>query len=66
MGYQRNEYDWCIMNNIIDDKQCTVLWNIDELKISNFYPAIIYSILSDIDAEYGKICKNDHHAGKSA
>ena len=20
MGYQRNEYDWCVMNNIIDNK----------------------------------------------
>ena len=25
MGYQKNEYDWCVMNNIIDNKQCTIL-----------------------------------------
>ena len=32
MGYQRNEYDWCVMNKIIDNKQCTILRNIDDLK----------------------------------
>ena len=21
MGYQKNEYDWCVMNKIIDNKQ---------------------------------------------
>ena len=25
MGYQRNEYDWCVMNKIIQKKQCTIL-----------------------------------------
>ena len=25
MGYQRNEYSWCVMNKIIDYKQCTTL-----------------------------------------
>ena len=55
MGYQRNEYNWCVMNKIIDDKQCTILWNIDDLKTSNTGPAIIYSVLADIDAENGNI-----------
>ena len=32
MGYQRNEYDWCVMNKIIDNKQCTIIWHVDDLK----------------------------------
>ena len=32
MGYQRNEYDWCVMNKIIDNKQYTTLWHVDDLK----------------------------------
>ena len=55
--YQRNEYDWCVMNNIIDDKQCTILWHIDDLKTLHFYHAVISSVLVDIDAGYGKISK---------
>ena len=55
MGYQRNENDWCVMNKIIDNKQCTILWHVDDLKTSHVDPAIISSIIADIDAEYGNI-----------
>ena len=57
MVYQRNEYDWCVLNKITDDKQCTILWNVEDLKTSHVDPAVISSILSDIDVEYGKISK---------
>ena len=40
MRYQRNEYDWCVMQKIIDNKQCTILWNLDDLKTSHVYPAL--------------------------
>ena len=50
MGYQRNEYDWCVMKNIVNDKQCTILWDVDDLKMSNVYSYIVYSVISDIDA----------------
>ena len=41
MGYQRNEYDWCVMNNIIDSKQYTILWHVDDLKTSYVEPAVV-------------------------
>ena len=66
MGYQRNKYDWCVMKNIIDDKKFTTLWHVNDLKTSHVDPAVISSVLADIDAEHAKICKMDHHAGQSA
>ena len=57
MGYQRNEYYWCVMNKIIDNKKCTILWHVDDLKTSHVDPAVVSSILADIDTEYGKIAK---------
>ena len=48
--YQRNEYDWCVMNKIIDSKQCTILWHVDDLKTSHVDPAVVSRILADIDA----------------
>ena len=50
MGYKRNEYNWCIMNNNIGNKQCTILWHIDNLKTSHVDPAVISSIIADIDS----------------
>ena len=64
MGYQRNEYNWCVMNKIIDNKQCTILWHADELKTSHVDPAVVSRVLSDIDAEYGKIAKMTITQGK--
>ena len=64
IGYQRNEYGWCVMNKIIYDKRCTILWNIDDLKTSHVDLAIISSVLADIDAEYGNIAKTNFTRGK--
>ena len=64
MVYQRNEYDWCAMNNIIDNKQCTILWHIYDLKTSHVDPAVVSSFLVYIDAEYGKIAKMTITRGK--
>ena len=45
------------MNNIIDDKQCTMLCHVDDLKTSHANPAVISRFLYDIDAENEKIEK---------
>ena len=45
------------MNNIIDNKQCTILWHFDDLKTSHVEPAVVSSVLAGIYAECGKIAK---------
>ena len=52
------------MNNIIDNKQCTILWQVDDLKTCHVDPAVVSSVLADIDAEYGKITKMTITQGK--
>ena len=52
------------MENIVDDKQCTILWHVDDLKTSHVDPAVIYSVLAGINAEYGKITKMTIMRGK--
>ena len=52
------------MNNIIDQKQCIILWHFDDLKTSHADPAIVSSVLTEIDAEYGKIAKMTITRGK--
>jgi hypothetical protein len=29
-GFKINPYDWCVANKIIDGRQCTVLWHVDD------------------------------------
>ena len=57
MRYQRNEYNWCFMNKIIDNKQCTILWHVDDTKTSHVGPDVVSRVLADIDAEHGNIAK---------
>ena len=57
MGYQRNEYDWCFMNNIFDDKQCTIICHDGDLNTSHVDLDIVSRVLADIDTEYGNIAK---------
>ena len=44
MGYHINEYNWCVMNNSIDNKQCTIIWNVDDLKSSRVDPAVEHHV----------------------
>ena len=64
MGYKRNEYYWCVINRIIDNKQCNILWHVDDLKTSHVDPSVISNIIADIDVDYGKIAKMTITRGK--
>ena len=35
-GFEANPYDSCVMNKIIDGKQLTVTWHVDDLKVSHY------------------------------
>jgi len=34
-GFTLNLYDKCVANKIIEGKQCTITWHVDELKLSH-------------------------------
>ena len=34
-GIKLNEYDPCVANKMINRKQCTIIWHVDDLKISH-------------------------------
>ena len=45
------------MNKHINGKQYTILWKVDDLKISHVYSDIVSRVLADIDAEYENLRK---------
>jgi hypothetical protein len=40
-GFQINPYDICVANKMVNGKQFTVLWHVDDLKISHVDPAVV-------------------------
>jgi hypothetical protein len=43
-----------VANKIIDGKQCTIVWHVDDLKISHIDPKVNTTILNLLDAKYGQ------------
>ena len=40
-----NTHDTCVAKCMINGKQCTILWHIDDLKISHEDPAVVTDII---------------------
>ncbi len=53
-GFVVNPYDSWVMNKMTDGKQCTVLWHVDDLKISHVNCNVIEGVLARLNERYGK------------
>jgi hypothetical protein len=53
-GFEINPHDCCVANKMIDGKQCTILWHVDDLKMSHVDPGVNTKVITMIDAEFGK------------
>jgi hypothetical protein len=51
-GFTINPYDWCVAKKIIDRKKCTVLWHVDDLKISHVSEEVNTDIIKRINDEF--------------
>jgi hypothetical protein len=48
-GFMLNPYDPCVANKVVDRKQMTVCWHVDDLKVSHCDPAQV--------TIFGECCK---------
>ena len=55
IGFELNEYDQCVANKDIDGSQCTIVWHVDDLKISHKSKAVVHKILDYLSDIYGKL-----------
>jgi Reverse transcriptase (RNA-dependent DNA polymerase) len=52
-GFALNPYDPCVANKTIDGTQCTVLWHVDDLKISHVDRKAVDTVLGLLSTEFG-------------
>ena len=50
-----NPYDTCVMDKTIHDAQCTILFHVDDLKISHPNPKVIDGIVKMLKSIFGDI-----------
>ena len=55
MGFELNPYDMCVANSMIDGKQCTIVWYVDDNKISHVDHNVVSNIIKKIEAKFGKM-----------
>lgn len=53
-GFEPNPYDSCVVNKMVDGKQCTVVWHVDDLKISHVDGRVNEGVLDRLNIRYGK------------
>ena len=52
--FEVNPYDWCVANAVINGKQCTVVWHVDDLKISHMDEEIITHLINRLSDRFGQ------------
>jgi hypothetical protein len=52
-GFALNPYDEWVANKMVDGKQCTIVWHVDDLKISHEEHDVVESIVALLQKKYG-------------
>jgi hypothetical protein len=63
-GYVANPYDPCVVNKMINGKQCTIGWWVDDLKISHVDSKVVDHVIDMLDEEFGKETPMNKSRGK--
>ena len=52
MGFEVNPYDPYVANKMINGKQCTICWYVDDLKVSHVDEKVVEEIFKRIDENF--------------
>ena len=55
LGFKVNPYDRYMANKIRDGHQCTIVWYVDNVKISHTNNSVVSNIIKYIQEEFGNI-----------
>ena len=55
MGFTINPYDKCIANKMVNGKQCSVVWYVDDVKVSHVEKSVVEEVIKDLEYTFGKV-----------
>ena len=64
IGFVVNDYDECTFNKMIDGKQCTIQFHVDDLKMSHVTQSVLDGVIDLLNGEFGTIKKLAASYGK--
>ena len=54
-GFVINPYDRCVANKEIDGKQCTIVWYVDDNKVSHVDPLVVTDVINTMKTHFGEL-----------
>jgi hypothetical protein len=64
LGFKINPYDWCVVNTVINNMQCMIIWHADDLMIRHVDPDVVTDILDKLSNKYGEMMPLSIKRGK--
>lgn len=64
LGYTINPYDWCVANKVVNGKQHTVGWHVDDFILTHEDPSVNDGLISWFQEKYGKLSPVTVNRGK--
>ena len=55
MGFILNPYNSCVANAVIDGKQCTIVWHVDDKKTSHMDRNVVTSVIDQLEDHFEKM-----------
>lgn len=66
IGFQLNPYDPCVANKTVHGKQLTVVWHVDDLKVSHVTPKVVTRMATWLKRTYERLFNDGSGALKNA
>ena len=54
-GFVINSYDRCVTNKVINGKQCTIVWYVDDNKVSHVDPVVVSEVIDSMKKHFGDL-----------
>ena len=64
IGFTLKPYDGCVANKIINNKQCTIVFHVDDLNISYIDKEVVSNIINELSSRFGDIMSLSVSRGK--
>ena len=55
LGFEINPYNRCVANKVINGEQCTIVFYVDNNKISHVYEGVLTSVIEEISKHFGEL-----------
>ena len=53
-GFELNPHDRCVANKMVNSKKCTLVWYVDEKKVSNMESKVVEDLLNNMVKHFGQ------------